>query len=138
MDLRRRQAQYIVALWGMESSFGKIQGKEDVFSALATLAFEGRREAFFTKEFMSALKIVDSGHATSDMMKGSWAGAMGQSQFMPSSYLNYGADGKIDNAKLQTIIQHETGHNLPLDDPRMIQFKGSVQQLATLGLQPAA
>lgn len=90
------QPQYIVALWAMESSFGKIQGKEDVFSALATLAFEGRREAFFTKEFMSALKIVDSGKATSDMMKGSWAGAMGQSQFMPSSYLTYGADGNGD------------------------------------------
>lgn len=90
------QPQYIVALWAMESNFGKIQGKEDVFSALATLAFEGRREAFFTKEFMAALKIVDSGHATSDMMKGSWAGAMGQSQFMPTSYLNYGADGDGD------------------------------------------
>lgn len=90
------QPQYIVALWAMESNFGKIQGKEDVFSALATLAFEGRREAFFTKEFMAALKIVDSGHATSDMMQGSWAGAMGQSQFMPTSYLNYGADGDGD------------------------------------------
>src|SRR5476649_656546 len=90
------QPQYIVALWAMESNFGKIQGKEDVFSALATLAFEGRREAFFTKELMAALKIVDSGHATSDMMKGSWAGAMGQSQFMPTSYLNYGADGDGD------------------------------------------
>ncbi len=90
------QPQYIVALWGMESSFGKIQGKEDVFSALATLAFEGRREAFFTKEFMAALKIVDRGQATSDMMKGSWAGAMGQSQFMPSSFLRYGADGDGD------------------------------------------
>src|SRR5471030_1510321 len=90
------QPQYIVALWAMESNFGKIQGKENVFSALATLAFEGRREAFFTKELMAALKIVDSGHATSDMMKGSWAGAMGQSQFMPTSYLNYGADGDGD------------------------------------------
>lgn len=90
------QPQYIVALWAMESNFGKIQGKEDVFSALATLAFEGRREAFFTKELMAAMKIVDSGHATSDMMKGSWAGAMGQSQFMPTSYLNYGADGDGD------------------------------------------
>ena len=49
-----------------------------------------------------------------------------------------GADGKVDNAKLQTIIQKETGRSLPLDDPRMIQFKGSVQQLASLGLQPAA
>ena len=49
-----------------------------------------------------------------------------------------GADGKVDNAKLQTIIQKETGRTLPLDDPRLIQFKGSVQQLASLGLQPAA
>ena len=49
-----------------------------------------------------------------------------------------GADGKVDNAKLQSIIQKETGRTLPLDDPRMIQFKGSVQQLALLGLQPAA
>jgi len=89
-------AQYIVALWGMESNFGKLQGKEDVFSALATLAFEGRREAFFTQELLAALTIVDQGKATSDMMKGSWAGAMGQSQFMPSSYLRYGADGNND------------------------------------------
>lgn len=90
------QPQYVVALWGMESGYGKIQGKDDVFSALATLAFEGRREAFFTQEFLSALKIVDQGKASSDMMKGSWAGAMGQSQFMPSSYLRYGADGDGD------------------------------------------
>jgi len=90
------QPQYIMALWGMESSYGKIQGKDDVVSALATLAFEGRREAFFTKELMASLKIVDQGKATSDMLKGSWAGAMGQSQFMPSSYLRYGADGDGD------------------------------------------
>lgn len=90
------QPQYVVALWGMESGYGKIQGRDDVFSALATLAFEGRREAFFTGEFLSALKIVDQGKASSDMMKGSWAGAMGQSQFMPSSYLRYGADGDGD------------------------------------------
>lgn len=90
------QPQYIMALWGMESSYGKIQGKDDVVSALATLAFEGRRESFFTKELMASLKIVDQGKATSDMLKGSWAGAMGQSQFMPSSYLRYGADGDGD------------------------------------------
>lgn len=90
------QPQYVVALWGMESGYGKIQGKDDVFSALATLAFEGRREAFFTKEFLAALTIVDQGKASSEMMKGSWAGAMGQSQFMPSSYLRYGADGDGD------------------------------------------
>lgn len=90
------QSNYIVALWAMESHFGKIQGKEDVISALSTLAFEGRREAFFTKELMSSLKILDEGHVTVDELKGSWAGAMGQSQFMPSSYLRYGADGDGD------------------------------------------
>lgn len=90
------QPQYIMALWGMESGYGKIQGKDDVVSALATLAFEGRREAFFTKELMASLTIIDKGKATSEMLKGSWAGAMGQSQFMPSSYLRYGADGDGD------------------------------------------
>ncbi|WNN47020.1 lytic murein transglycosylase [Siccibacter colletis] len=90
------QTNYIVALWAMESRFGKIQGKEDIFSALATMAFEGRREAFFTGELIAALKMVDKGEITADQMKGSWAGAMGQNQFMPSSYLRYGADGDGD------------------------------------------
>ncbi|KOC89037.1 lytic murein transglycosylase [Winslowiella iniecta] len=89
-------AQYIVALWAMESSFGKIQGKEDVISALATLAFEGRREAFFTQELMAALNIIQQQHIAASDMKGSWAGAMGQNQFMPSSFLRYGADGDGD------------------------------------------
>ncbi|WP_186368642.1 lytic transglycosylase domain-containing protein [Yersinia alsatica] len=88
--------RYIVALWGMESSFGKIQGKEDVISALSTLAFEGRREAFFTKELMAALQIIQQGKVEEPQLKGSWAGAMGQSQFMPSSFLTYGADGDGD------------------------------------------
>ncbi|RWR03787.1 hypothetical protein ED28_02025 [[Pantoea] beijingensis] len=88
--------QYIVALWAMESSFGKIQGKEDVISSLSTLAFEGRREAFFTRELISALTIIQQGHITAAEMKGSWAGAMGQNQFMPSSFLQYGADGDGD------------------------------------------
>ncbi|CNI80305.1 lytic murein transglycosylase [Yersinia vastinensis] len=88
--------RYIVALWGLESGFGKIQGKEDVISALSTLAFEGRREAFFTKELMAALKIIQQGRVEDPQLKGSWAGAMGQSQFMPSSFLNYGADGDGD------------------------------------------
>jgi membrane-bound lytic murein transglycosylase B len=90
------QGNYIVALWAMESNFGKIQGKEDIVSALSTLAFEGRREAFFTKELISSLKILDQGHVTADELKGSWAGAMGQNQFMPSSYLRYGKDGDGD------------------------------------------
>ncbi|TCV99968.1 membrane-bound lytic murein transglycosylase B [Biostraticola tofi] len=89
-------ASIIIALWGMESSFSKIQGREDVISALATLAFEGRREAFFRQELFAALKIVDGGHIELDKLKGSWAGAMGQTQFMPSSYLKYAVDGDED------------------------------------------
>ncbi|MFD1803371.1 lytic transglycosylase domain-containing protein [Mixta tenebrionis] len=88
--------QYIVALWAMESNFGQIQGREDIISALATLAFEGRRESFFTSELMAALKMIQQGHISAAEMKGSWAGAMGQNQFMPSSYLRYGVDGDGD------------------------------------------
>lgn len=89
-------ASYIVALWGMESNFGRMQGKEDIISAMATLAFEGRREAFFTKQLMAALQILQDKHITVDRMKGSWAGAMGQCQFMPTSFLTYAVDGDGD------------------------------------------
>lgn len=88
--------RYVVALWGMESAFGKIQGREDVISALATLAFEGRREAFFSQQLMAALRILEQGHVSHEQLKGSWAGAMGQCQFMPTSFLNYAADGDGD------------------------------------------
>ncbi|MGL4859354.1 MAG: lytic murein transglycosylase [Enterobacteriaceae bacterium] len=93
-------ASVIAALWGMESSFGRIQGKEDIISAMSTLAFEGRREAFFVRELMAALQILQKGYIDREQLKGSWAGAMGQCQFMPSSYLKYGVDsdgtGHID------------------------------------------
>ncbi|HEJ6939530.1 lytic murein transglycosylase [Serratia marcescens] len=92
----RVPGRYIIALWGMESAYGKIQGREDVVSALATLAFEGRREAFFSQELMAALRIVEQGHVGDTPLKGSWAGAMGQCQFMPSSFLRYAADGDGD------------------------------------------
>lgn len=89
--------QYIVSLWGLESGFGRSQGKEDVLSALATLSFEGRREALFSKQILAALEIMDKGYIPEDQqLKGSWAGAMGQSQFMPTSYLAYAADGDGD------------------------------------------
>ncbi|OON40483.1 lytic murein transglycosylase [Izhakiella australiensis] len=87
---------YVVALWAMESRYGAIQGKEEVVSALATLAFEGRRERFFTDELLAALKIIQRQQISAAELKGSWAGAMGQSQFMPSSFLRYGADGDGD------------------------------------------
>ncbi|AOM39905.1 lytic murein transglycosylase [Xenorhabdus hominickii] len=88
---------YIVALWGLESGFGKVQGKEDVISALSTLAFEGRREELFLKQLLAALEIIENQYIDeTQTLKGSWAGAMGQSQFMPTSYLTYGADGDGD------------------------------------------
>lgn len=93
------QKEYIMALWGMESSFGRYQGNFDVLSVLATLAFDGRRETLFTQEFVNAFKMLDDGTISRQEMKGSWAGAMGQTQFMPTSYLKYAADGDNDGNK---------------------------------------
>lgn len=94
------QKRFIVALWGNESNFGRIQGKVPVLSALTTLAFDGRREALFRKQFFNALEILQQGHIELADFKGSWAGAMGQSQFLPSSFLTYAVDfdqdGRID------------------------------------------
>ncbi len=93
------QARFIVALWGLETNFGKIMGNYNVVSALSTLAYEGRREAFFKKQLWAALNILKEGHIEIDNMKGSWAGAMGQNQFMPTSFLGYAVDGDGDGKK---------------------------------------
>lgn len=93
------QKEYIMALWGMESSFGNNQGDFDVLSVLATLAFDGRREKLFTQEFVNAMKMLDEGSLNRYQMVGSWAGAMGQTQFMPTAYLSYAADGDGDGKK---------------------------------------
>lgn len=93
------QPRFIVALWGLETNFGKIMGNYNVVSALSTLAYEGRREAFFKKQLFAALTILDQGHIQIDKMKGSWAGAMGQNQFMPTSFLSYAVDGDGDGKK---------------------------------------
>ncbi|PMF72009.1 lytic transglycosylase [Vibrio breoganii] len=93
------QPRFIVALWGVESNFGVLTGGYNVIDALTTMAYEGRRETFFRNELMAALTILDEGHITAKNMKGSWAGAMGQPQFMPSSFLNYAADGNGDGTK---------------------------------------
>ena len=86
------QPRFIVAFWGIETSYGRITGRYPVIGSLATLAYDGRRSSFFRKELMNALKILDEGHIRADAMTGSWAGAMGQSQFMPSSFLSYAVD----------------------------------------------
>ncbi len=93
------QARFIVALWGLETNFGKFTGGYNVVSALSTLAYEGRREVFFKKQLWAALTILDEGHINIADMKGSWAGAMGQNQFMPTSFLAYAVDGDGDGKK---------------------------------------
>jgi membrane-bound lytic murein transglycosylase B len=83
-------ARVIVALWGIETTFGANSGKFPVLGALATLAYDGRRSAMFRNELIEALRIVDEDHVPPSHMIGSWAGAMGQNQFMPSTYRRYG------------------------------------------------
>ena len=94
------QPRFIVALWGIETDFGRITGGFNVIGALATLAYDGRRSAFFRTELLDALMILEQGHITVERMVGSWAGAMGQSQFMPSSFLSravdFDGDGRRD------------------------------------------
>lgn len=93
------QPRFIVALWGLETNFGRIMGNYNVISALTTMAYEGRREAFFKKQLWAALTILEEGHISIENMKGSWAGAMGQNQFMPTSFLAYAVDGDGDGKK---------------------------------------
>ncbi len=94
------QPRFIVSLWAVETNFGQNMGGFPVVQALATLAFEGRRAEFFRTELFNALRVIERTGISSRDMKGSWAGAMGQSQFMPSSYLAYAfdfdGDGKAD------------------------------------------
>lgn len=92
-------APYLVAFWGLESNFGQYQGKYSIIRSLATLGHDERRSAFFTRELMKALKILDQGHIEPDKFVGGWAGAMGQNQFMPSSFLNYAEDFDGDGRK---------------------------------------
>ncbi|MCQ4160614.1 lytic murein transglycosylase [Roseomonas sp. GC11] len=88
----RVSARVVVAIWGMETNFGANTGGFNVVEALATLAWEGRRASFFRGELMAALRILDAGHVAPEHMQGSWAGAMGQPQFMPSSFERFAVD----------------------------------------------
>ncbi len=100
-DLTRRTgvpAQYVVALWALESNFGRVLGNVPVFDALATLACDQRRAEYFTAELINALRMVDNGAAAPEQMIGSWAGAMGQTQFMPSAFLEHAIDGDGDGS----------------------------------------
>ena len=93
-------ARIITAIWGLESFYGERRGDVPVISATSTLAFDGRRGEFFEKQLMAALEILQNGDITADRMTGSWAGAMGHTQFIPTSYqlfaVDYTGDGRRD------------------------------------------
>lgn len=96
--LRAIEARYgvepevVTAVWGLESQYGARRGDIPVISALSTLAYDGRRGAFFESQLVAALQILQSGDTTPDRMVGSWAGAMGHTQFIPTSYLGFAVD----------------------------------------------
>ena len=101
-------AEVLIAVWGIESNFGKFTGSRPVIKALATLAFDARRPTLFRSELFHALTILDRGDVKLDDLKGSWAGAMGQPQFMPSSYIkhavDFDGDGRADIWKTESDV----------------------------------
>lgn len=103
--LKQVQSQYglppalLISFWGLETNYGATTGGFSVPIALATLAYDHRRSAFFRAELLNALSILEQGHVPVADMKGSWAGAMGQMQFMPSTFLHYAVDGDGDGHK---------------------------------------
>ena len=82
-------SELVLAIWGMETDFGRVHGEKDVVRSIATLAFARRDNAIFAEEFVAALAMLEQGLVTRGRFKGSWAGAMGHPQFMPSAYLRY-------------------------------------------------
>lgn len=86
----------LVAFWGLETHYGAVLGSLNIPASLATLSFEGRRSTFFRNQLLDALRIIDAGHVQAADMNGSWAGAMGHMQFMPSTFLAYAVDGDAD------------------------------------------
>tara|TARA_B100001540_G_scaffold304096_1_gene313439 strand:- start:195 stop:1193 length:999 start_codon:yes stop_codon:yes gene_type:complete len=90
------EKELLLSLMGIETNFGKYLGKMDILSSLATLSFDKRRSEFFTKELIIILKLIDSGIVDSDVLYGSWAGAFGNFQFMPSTIKNYALDYNND------------------------------------------
>ena len=93
------QPRFIVAIWGMETNYGSYPLKESVFNVLATLAYDNRRAKFFRAQFLAAIRMLDSGFPDYKNMKSSWAGAMGQTQFIPESYFRYAVDFDKDGKK---------------------------------------
>ncbi len=93
------QPEYLVAIWGLESNFGSKRGSFDIVEALATIAYRGRRKNYAKKELIAMLKILENGYARRSQLRGSWAGAVGQMQFIPSAYLEYAVDHDGDGRR---------------------------------------
>lgn len=91
--------EIIVAIWGLESAYGAVRGSTNTIEAMATLAFDARRAEFFEGELIAALQILEAGDTASRNMVGSWAGAMGHTQFIPTSFLDYAVDGNGDGRR---------------------------------------
>ncbi|AGI66175.1 putative lytic murein transglycosylase [Octadecabacter antarcticus 307] len=91
--------EVVVAIWGLESAYGAVRGSTNVIGAMATLAYDGRRGAFFEQQLIAALQILQAGDTAPRNMTGSWAGAMGHTQFMPTSFLEYAVDGNGDGRR---------------------------------------
>jgi membrane-bound lytic murein transglycosylase B len=98
-DRHRVQRRFIVALWGIETNYGSHTGSIPVIESLASLAYDGRRSDYFRRELLEALRIIDAGDIPLRRMKGSWAGAMGQCQFMPSVFRRYAIDADGDHRR---------------------------------------
>lgn len=96
----RVSPRVVVAIWGLETNYGGFTGNFNVIESLATLAWDGRRSSYFRNELMAALRVLDAGHVSPERMKGSWAGAMGHPQFMPSNFdrlaVDMDGDGRRD------------------------------------------
>ena len=115
--------RYLVAFWGMETNFGDNMGSFPVIDALVTLAYDQRRSSFFRVQLLDALQIIENGHIDPGAMKGSWAGAMGQMQFMPSTFVNYAIDFTGDGRK-------DIWHSLP------DAFSSAANYLSDIGWRP--
>lgn len=120
----------IVAIWGLESSYGRYMGNFNVIRSLTTLAYDSRRSVFFRKELLLALRMVNEGHVDVENFKGEWAGASGQSQFLPSSWYKYAVDYDLDGRKdiwqthgdiFASIANYLRSNNWQTNQPRKIE-----------------
>lgn len=93
------RAEILLAVWGLESAYGRATGHHDIVRSLATLAWEGRRRDWAESQLIAAAQMIDRGFATRDQLTGSWAGAMGQTQFIPTAYLAWSADWDGDGRR---------------------------------------